>query len=197
MRRKTLLKFVIFSVFALFAGVTFLIARLEMRKPALPVLGQVHEFELTDSLGRDFQSSQLRGKVWIADFIFTTCGSICPIMTSNMAKLQEQMSKLDSVTFVSISVNPEYDTPEVLRRYAKKYGAKEDQWYFLTGTREKIQEISVRSFKIGSVKDPIFHSPRFVLVDRDGFIRGYYDGTEDGDLERLYHDSQTLIRGKR
>ena len=184
-----------FFVFFLFGSVTVFLFQHEIQKAAqLPFLGKVNEFTLTDARGQPFSLQQLKNKVWIADFIFTTCGNICPIMTKNMSQLHRSFQLVEDAALVSITVNPEYDTSEVLAHYAQKYNADMQKWYFLTGPREKIQQIAVESFKIGSVEEPIFHSAYFILVDRQGRIRGYYDGTNQEEINRLYKDTAALVK---
>ena len=165
----------------------------EFKQPRLPVLGQVKPFSLVDSKGQPFYSQQLDNKVWIANFFFTTCADVCPMMSKHMASLSRSFELVPAVTLVSISVNPDYDSPEVLAQYAKKYEACKN-WYFLTGPYEKIKEISVGTFKLGSIEEPIFHSTYFSLVDRHGYIRGFYDGTDQDSINKLFKDVAELLR---
>lgn len=161
----------------------------------LPIIGQVKPFELTDSHGQKFSSHKLRGKVWIANFFFTTCSDICPVMQKNMASLNRTFEKVRAVHLVSFTVNPEYDTSQTLSNYAKSVDTtKEDNWHFLTGSREDLNKIVIDSFKLGSIEQPIFHSPYFSLVDRNGYIRGYYDGTDQEAINKLFKDSSQLIK---
>ena len=167
----------------------------ELQTPKhLSFFGMAPDFVLTDSNGDEFSSQKLQGKVWVADFIFTTCGNICPIMTQNMAQLYRSYKLMNDVSWVSISVNPETDTPEVLQNYAKKFDANPKQWHFLTGTRDNITDITVKGFKMGSVDEPVFHSGKFVLVDRHMRVRGYYEGTEDADITKLFKDLAKLLQ---
>ena len=115
-------------------------------------------------------------------------------MTRHMAQLHQSFRLLDEVALVSISVNPEYDSPDILKQYAQKHKADTRKWYFLTGSQEDIQNLAVHSFKIGSLEEPIFHSGRFVLVDRKARIRGYYDGTQKEGIERLFKDAASLVK---
>lgn len=179
--------FLIFSV-VLFQGA--------FKVENLPVYGQVNDFRLLDTQGREFRLKDLRGKVWVVDFIFTTCGGICPMMTKNMAALYRSFLPIDSVEMVSISVNPENDTPAVLAAFARKYHADSTKWHFLTGVREEITRLAVESFKVGSLEEPIFHSDRFVLVDRQGRVRGYYDGTQPKSINTLFKNIAALIKEK-
>jgi protein SCO1/2 len=162
-----------------------------LRPKALPVLGEVKDFDL-QGIDRPVKLADLKGKVWIADFMFTTCGGICPMMTKNLAQVQRLYDGAPDVRMVSISVNPDNDTPEVLKAYAKKYNADTTRWFFLTGPAEDIKKVAVESFKLGDIKEPIFHSSYFTLVDRQARIRGYYDGTEPDQVKKLSDDIARL-----
>lgn len=173
------------------------------QKP-LPVLGTLPEFSLIERSGQPFGLADLRGKVWVADFIFTNCAGTCPIMTTAMTDLQKMAlaENLSDVRLVSITVDPERDSLAVLQRFADGYGAIKERWYFLTGDGTAIQQLASKGFLLsaaastgGSAEEPIIHSNRFVLVDRQGRIRGYYDGTDEEsvrllqqDLKKLYHE---------
>ena len=178
----------------LFFGFLAFFFNQETSSSKLPVLGGVQDFLLYDSHGDPVGRDELQGKVWVADFIFTSCSGICPVITKNMAKLHRIFLENDGVRLVSISVNPETDSSEILAQYARKHNADTRRWYFLTGPRDAIQSLSVKSFKIGSVEDPIFHSDRFVLVDRHSRIRGYYNGTKEEDLETLMKDILIILK---
>ena len=164
----------------------------------LPLLGTVPKFELVNQEGQPFGSEQLSGKIWIADFIFTSCPGPCPIISTRMSELQKPLEKSD-VRLVSISVDPEKDTPDVLRAYAEKLRANSKRWDFLTGSRAAIYSLSRDGFKLG-VSDgsedagiPI-HSTRFALVDRRGAIRGYYDALAPDAVTKLLADTNHLLR---
>jgi len=190
-------RFLIAQIFFLIAAAALGIVYLNQRKPVeLPVYAVVADFKLTDQNNKPVVLDTFKGKVWVVDFMFTTCGSICPMMTKNMAGLYKETAAYDDVRLVSVSVNPENDTPAALNAYAKKYNAEGDRWLFLTGDRAAIQKLAVGSFKIGDTKDIIFHSPLFVLVDRKGRVRGYYDGTDDERLKHL-HEDLLLLRKER
>jgi protein SCO1/2 len=152
-----------------------------------PVLGTLPDFTLVDQDAEEFGSDELRGSVWIADFVFTRCPDMCPMLTSVMARVQRQLAKdpaLEGVRLVSISVDPEHDTPARLTDYAEKHGADRGRWAFLTGPRQEIWLLSRDGFRLpvgeapGSADAPIFHSDKFVLADREGRIRGYYDALD-------------------
>ena len=160
--------------------------------------GQLPEFSLIDKKGKSFGLYDLKDNVWVADFIFTRCGGICPIMTQKMASLHEEFSQKDALRWVSVSVDPDWDTPERLLAYAQKYDADKEDWNFLTGKREPIHRLVKEGFKLGvaegkSTEEPIIHSNRFVLVDKEGWIRGYYQATVDEELVKLRKDIRKLL----
>ena len=156
---------------------------------------QLPDFSLTDQFGASFALSDLQDKVWVADFIFTSCGTICPPMTIEMARLQDEFAAED-LHFVSFSVDPERDTPEVLFRYADYYGADGNRWSFLTGQKEAIYQLAQDGFSLaaGHRGSEILHSTRFVLVDQNQQVRGYYDSRSKAHLQQLRQDMQTLLR---
>ena len=169
----------------------------------------VPEFALIERSGKNIRLGDLRGKVWVADFIYTNCKDTCPLQTAEMAKLQEQWQRrwADRSDFklVSFSVDPDHDTPQVLSHYADNFGADRDRWWFLTGNKEQIANLVQAGFRLsaapltenGSDDQVILHSPRFVLVDGDAQIRGYYDSRDSDALARLKKDLATLMTAKR
>jgi len=164
----------------------------------LPSYGSVPNFELVNQDAQPFGSQQLGGGVWIADFIFTTCKGPCPIISTRMSELQKPLEKSD-VHLVSFSVDPETDTPPILRAYADKLRKEPFRWDFLTGPRDSIASISRDGFKLGISEGeepgsgPV-HSTRFVLVDRRGTIRGYYDALAPDGVTKLLADTNHLLR---
>jgi protein SCO1/2 len=159
----------------------------------LPVIGEIPAFSLVDQDGDLFTLENVKGNVWLADFIFTTCSGPCPIMTERMGMVQHDLLDIDKLKFVSFTVNPDYDTPEVLKKYAQRFDADVGSWSFVTGKYEQIQELIVEGFKMGDVEEIVFHSTRFALVDHEGNLRGYYSGTEPAEHEILTRDIQLLI----
>lgn len=155
--------------------------------PDLPVYDTVRDFQLQNQDGKTVTMADLKGNVWIANFMFTTCSGICPMMTGRMAKMDKMFERVKDMRLVSISVNPENDTPQALKAYAEKFKAS-NKWIFLTGPHDTIQSLAVDSFKIGDTKELAFHSQLFVLVDRTGQIRGYYDSTDEERMARLIAD---------
>lgn len=197
---------VAFLVLGAFLLVSFFLwrgVRDEMQRDALPIITEVPEFELVDQNGEGFGLDELRGDPWIADFIFTRCAGSCPVMTQKMRQVGELLGEGSPVRRVSISVDPEHDRPEVLAEYARRHQVA-GEWHFLTGEREAIYQLSIEGFKLGvdatpppgtaSPEEPILHSTRFVLIDGEARIRGYYDAFDPEALERLVSDAQLLAR---
>lgn len=155
----------------------------------------VPDFNLTDQRGQILELSDMMGKIWVADFIFTNCPTICPAMTQEMARLQSEFVA-DPVYFVSFSVDPERDTSAVLSRYAKAYGADERRWHFLTGDKGRIYQLAEEGFSLaaGHKGTELLHSTRFVLVAPDGNIYGYYDSRSKPALLRLRRDINALLK---
>ena len=167
-------------------------------KPEIPAVKEtlisVPEFNLTNQQGEPLALSDMTGKIWVADFIFTQCPTICPAMTQEMARLQSEFVA-DPVYFVSFSVDPERDTSEVLSRYAAEYGADDRRWHFLTGEKARIYDLAKDGFSLaaGHKGSEILHSTRFVLVTSDGYIYGRYDSRSKPALLRLRRDLNTLL----
>lgn len=171
------------------------------RKPELPVLGALPAFALTDQDGKRLGSDELRGKVWVAAFMFTRCPTICPRITRRMRELQIEAAKRKlGLTLVSISVDPENDTPDVLRAYAQKFGADPASWRFLTGDLEVVRKTAVDGVKMAldGKADPskpdfgILHGTYLVLVDRELRLRGYYRTESPEDTARLLDDAESV-----
>lgn len=141
-------------------------------------------FTLTERSGRDVRLSDLAGRPFVLAFVFTTCSTICPAMSARMKGLQDALEGTDA-RLVSVTVDPETDTPEVLAEYAARYGADPERWWFLTGSEEQIDAL-VRSVSLVRAKDPqaplglqVTHSSRLIVVDGEGVVRGYFDGQGD------------------
>lgn len=189
----------IFIIFLVICGLFLIITVIKYSVGAqhsvpLPILGQVSHFSLYDEEGKPFTRENLQGKIWVANFFFTTCAGICPMMSAHMASLNRSFELEKDVHLVSFTVNPEQDSPQVLSEYAKKFKANTQKWHFLTGSREALTEIAVQSFKLGDIKEPIFHSSYFCLVDQEGRIRGYYEGMKKEGVNRLFKDASMLLR---
>ncbi len=171
----------------------------------LPMLSEVPDFELVNRDGARIRRSDLAGRLWVADFIFTRCAFSCPRMTAQMMRLGAALPAESNVALVSITVDPENDSAEVLDTYAASLGIDRADWFFLTGDREAVESLTVEGFKLAIVYDPpadladprepILHSDRFVLVDGEGWIRGYYRPNEEGERDRLLGDILALTAG--
>jgi protein SCO1/2 len=183
------------------AAVLFWLRQLQVNalsNRALPSYGTVPPFQLTNQDSQPFGSDKVAGKIWIADFVFTTCPGPCPIISTRMSELQKPLEKSD-VRLVSFTVDPEKDTPEVLRVYADKLRKQPFRWDFLTGPLDAITSLSRDGFKlaIAAGEEPgsgPVHSTRFVLVDRRGTIRGYYDALAADGVTKLLADTNHLLR---
>ena len=170
----------------------------------LPALGQVPDFSLIGSDGRALTQAQLAGGVWVADFIFTHCPGVCPVLSAQMSKLQHALPQAggDAVRLVSFSVDPANDTPEALRAYGERFGAEQGRWLFVTGQRDVLHALIGQGFHLAVADRPesentdgeglITHSDRFVLIDKNLQIRGYYHGTDPESVQKLLQDIREL-----
>ena len=173
-------------------------------RPALPVLSRVPDFALTNQFGRVVTLADFRGQVWVADIIFTRCPRACAKMTREMSQLQSALPPNQPVKFLSLTADPEYDTPEVLSEYAKKFGAASERWQFLTGKKLDVYRLATKGLLLAvdeikadertSPNDLFLHSTHFVVVDKQGRIRGGFDGTEPSSQPKIVQSIQTLLR---
>lgn len=161
-------------------------------RPDLPTLGPIAPFKLTEHTNREFDSASLAGKVWVADFMFTTCPGPCPRMTSQMHQVQMALEG-QGIQLVSFTVDPDHDTPEALAAYAQKFKASPGVWHFLTGAKADLNHLAKDVFKLGVVDGSLEHSTRFVLIDRTGQMRGYYLTSEPDAIPRLIEDARALL----
>ena len=180
---------------AVIAALLLVLAACHSSGPKLDDFGVVPPFQLTAPDGRTFDSASLRGNVWVADFFFTTCGSICPMMSAHMHHIQEAIADVPNAQLVSFTIDPWHDTPPVLAQYGATYHASPARWHLLTGPPATLQHLDRDVFKLGNVDGSLTHSPRFVLVDAAGHIRGYYDTTEEGSIPKIIADLRSLAQG--
>lgn len=159
----------------------------------------IEPFTYTDQDGKSFSLDDLIGKVWVADFIFTNCADVCLPMTTNMSKLQDKLKEkgIENVEFVSFSVDPTVDSPEVLKEFANKFQADFSNWHFLTGySQEHIEEFAKNSFKTPVKKpensDQVIHGIDFFLVNKEGAMVKYYEGTENFPIDEIIKHIQIL-----
>lgn len=163
------------------------------------VYHSVPDFSFINQNGKETSFSDFEGKIVVADFFFTTCPTICPIMTTQMTRLQWLLDdpSYDDVAFISHSVNPKNDTPQVLLEYGENQGADFNRWTFLTGNQEKIFEQGFEGYLLSTQEDAgapggFLHSSYFVLLDKNRHIRGFYDGTSTKDVDDLFVDIKML-----
>lgn len=162
---------------------------------------EVPDFQFTDQTGAPFGLADLKGKIWVANFIFTRCQGPCPAMTARMSELNQKLGRTaGAVNLVSFSVDPDYDQPAVLAGYAGKSGADAARWKFLTGPKDSVDALVVKGLLQPLANDPAgtpAHSVRFVLVDGDGMLRGFQDGNDPEVVQKLLMDIGDLLREKK
>ncbi len=191
---------------ALFIVALLLRTTVIRHRPDLPVIATVPEFRLVDQDGESFGSDDLRGRVWIASFIYTTCPGPCPRIVARTAEVARRMGPREDLLFVSFSVDPQADTPQVLAAYARTRAIDTRRWKFVTGKPEAVFTLVRTGFMLALAsadkldeelllsEGPIVHSTRLVLVDRELRIRAYYDSTDPQALDRLVEDAEDLLR---
>lgn len=170
--------------------------------PVPPVYFDAPEFHLTDQTGAPFGTEDLEGRVWIVNFMFTRCTATCPRQADRIVELQQHVRRWpdqDRLCYVSVSVDPEHDTADALRAYAESRRADPARWKFLTGTRSELHALSREGFKLPAFgsdddsKSPITHSSRFILVDRNRRVRGFYESLEDDEIRKLLVDMRAVL----
>ena len=158
----------------------------------------IKDFNLINQNGIQISSKDYENKIYVVDFFFTSCPSICPIMTNNMLLIQEEFIKNNDIMLLSMSVTPEIDNVQVLKKYAIKKGVIDGKWNITTGSKKHIYELARKSFFAvldkgdGGLQDFI-HTPNFILVDTKKQIRGIYDGTVENEISRLIQDINILV----
>ncbi|MGB5370520.1 MAG: SCO family protein [Flavobacteriaceae bacterium] len=160
----------------------------------------IADFSLTNQNGRTVTQDDYKDKIYIADFFFTTCPSICPIMTKNMVEIQEKILNQNDVLLLSHSVTPEIDTVAQLKKYALEKGVNDAKWNLVTGDKKQIYELARKSYlavKTDGDGGPfdMIHTENFILVDKERRIRGFYDGTKTEEVAKLLSDLETLKKG--
>ena len=161
---------------------------------------KISDFKLTNQNGKEITQANYKDKIYVADFFFTTCQDICPIMTKNMYKLQEKLKNDNEILLLSHSVIPEFDTVEQLKQYAIENKVDDAKWNLVTGDKKQIYELARKSYL--AVEDSKFdkfdmiHTENFILIDKQKQIRGFYDGTNEKEIERLMSDIQILKKQK-
>ena len=179
------------------------------KKLVLPVYGEktstgadtiyhtIGNFEFTNQYGEKVNRETVRGKIYVADFFFATCQSICPVMSRHMKEVQAAFAADDSVLMLSHTVNPMHDTVEVLRAYGESYGAIKGKWHLLTGSKKEIYAMAKNDYLVNAIEDDgseegFLHSELMLLIDTQGRIRGMYDGTDKAQVANLINDIKKL-----
>jgi protein SCO1/2 len=149
----------------------------------LPILRTVSAFSGIDQDSAAFNAVSMRGKIWVASFFFTRCGTVCPALNNVLAGLQRDIGA--RVSFVSLTSDPEFDTPSVMKQYAKEYGANEATWKFVTMPLDSMLVVASRDLGLIEPASPDIHSTRFVLIDSTMRVRGFYDSADTTDVAKL------------
>ena len=161
----------------------------------------IPDFSLLNNTGDSIYREDLNDQFLVVDFFFTRCPTICPEMSNSMYDVQEKFDEIDEVKLLSVSIDSDYDRPDILSKYARKYDANPDKWFFLTGDKNKIHNLAQEGFKLSAVQESegieITHSDRLVLVDKEGVIRGYYHGTDENEVDKLIVELRMLIKESR
>ena len=185
--------FIVGAVILLGAGASWVIQKADSSHD-IPILKPVPEFSFINQDGNPFTEKDLNDKITILDFIFTSCAGPCPIMTHNMTGLYRSFSQVEEVQFVSITVDPDVDTQDILKQYAKINGVNDGRWQFITSNIEAIKDLKKNGFMLYAEELPRGHAIKFVLIDQNGQIRKYFDGTEDASMAVLMKDITNLVK---
>jgi protein SCO1/2 len=199
MSKKTIFYIVFFTVLVL--GFYVVMTRVtDMGKPQLPVLNTVLPFSFTRQDSQQISNKDVRGKTVIVEYFFTTCKGICPKMNRNMVKIYNELKNEKDFLILSHTVDPETDSVPTLRRYADSIGANPTNWWFLTGTKEELYKAARESYILDDPKnssknitEQFLHTQFFCLVDRDGVVRGIYDGLKKDEVEQIVADAKLLL----
>lgn len=190
-------------------AVTFVVSRQPGKRAdsRLPLRLPLPDFQLTNQFGRPITLANLRGQVWVADIVFTRCAGPCPEMTRKMSVLQEAFPREAPVKFITLTTDPAFDTPQVLRAYAQRFEAQTNRWHFLTGTTNEIRRLAVTGLKLASVekgederehdRDLFIHSTLFVIVDQAGNLRAVVESDDPEMRSRIVAAVEALLEGRR
>lgn len=198
---------------AAFAALFILACKPDAPKLLLPVYGEkvienrdtlyhtIRNFSLTDQNAQNISGETVKNKIYVANFFFATCQSICPAMSSNLVGVQKAFENDDSVLILSHSVNPLHDTVAVLKAYAETYHALGNKWHLLTGDKKQIYDLAKTSYLVNALEDDgtpegFLHSELMLLIDTKGRIRGMYDGTDKSQVQKLIEDIRLLKKEK-
>jgi protein SCO1/2 len=189
-----------FFIFLLLAFYFVMMATTDFGKVKLPVLNTVHPFSFSRQDGKTISEKDVAGKVYIAEYFFTTCKGICPKMNKNMKAVYEELQSEPGFLILSHTVDPETDSIPRLRRYADSMGARVDNWWFLTGSKENLYKSARESYLLDDPKnsskniaDQFIHTQFFALVDKKGQVRGIYDGLKQDEIKQLIIDTRNTL----
>jgi protein SCO1/2 len=166
------------------------------------IYNHIPPFKLIDQDGKVIDQSVVKNKIYVASFFFTRCGTICPRISSQLTRVQDIFINNPNIIFLSHTVDPEHDRPAQLKAYAQKYNAIPGRWYFLTGSKTDIYNLAMHGYylptvdaglKAGKPDETFIHSEKLVLVDKEGIVRGFYDGTDKEDVDRLVLEIRVLL----
>jgi protein SCO1/2 len=202
------IQFIVWGLLAAVIGFVFTgyIRKELLTKSNLPVLSDIRDFDLTNQLGEKVTLNDLLGKVWVADIIFSRCGGPCPKMTERMEGVQSTFDPTDNLKLVTLTTDPDYDKPKVLKTYSERFKADPQRWLFLTGTKSQIRDLAIGGMKLTALEKPVqeressvdlfIHSTIFVLIDKHGRMRAVYESLEPDFKDRITRDVRSLLREK-
>ena len=189
--RAIIILIVLASILAAFAGI-LIVKHFKTTADQLPVLGTIPDFTFTERNEKPFGLTQMKGKINVVNFMYTSCPMLCPMMSAQLRELYDFFKNNDRIQFVSISVDPDYDSLSVLSRYASDLGVSDNRWVFLRGPLDEVAKLSEKGFMLSAENMPSGHSSKFILVDDKTRIRGYYDSYSKSDQELLKKHLQLL-----
>ena len=194
--KKTIPAIVISLVTMPIIAISILAYRGSFRVNQLPVLGEVAPFKLKERSGKEIDLDKLKGKVWIANFIFTSCTSQCPLIMMEALKISKALLFKENFRMVSVTIDPDTDTPQRLTEYADKWKADPFKWFFLTGDYVEVKNLMQKGLKMPAEVEGVdmMHSSKFVLVDHFAQIRGYYDADDGMQMKKLLRDAKELLK---
>ena len=198
--KKKLLWFGGFFIVLLAAFYIILFAGTDYYKAKLPVLTYVKDFTFTDQNGKELKQRNLEGKVYVTEYFFTTCKGICPKMNANMKTIYEKYKSEPDFAIISHTSMPETDSVPLLKSYSEKMGAGSN-WYFVTGNKDSLYKMARESYLLDNeknnsmnIQEQFIHTQFFAVVDKEGRVRGIYDGLKNDELEKLSKDIKSLLK---
>lgn len=206
--KKTVIILVTFFILLSAVFMTYFYKETRVKTKSLPVLGnpghKVTAFRFTDQDGKTVTDADVKGKIYVVEYFFTTCKGICPKMNENMTKVYNAYKGKDDVMILSHTVDPKKDTVQAMKEYSLRFEADPQQWKFLTGDKKELYDMARYSYLVTAsddtaiveIEDDFIHTDKFVLVDKDGRIRGQYDGTDKGSVGQLVGDIGILLKEK-